>query len=43
MDTHLGNNIGHINKLVIENEEDTKTGHGRYFLAEKAAAEEDEL
>ena len=42
-DTKIENVIGYLNKLALEHERDTTDGHGRYFLVEKAAAEEDEL
>ncbi|KAK7756540.1 hypothetical protein SLS62_001376 [Diatrype stigma] len=42
-DTQIENIIGHINKLAIEHEIDSKTGHGKFFLAEKATADEEDL
>ncbi|KAI1504919.1 hypothetical protein F5X99DRAFT_370286 [Biscogniauxia marginata] len=42
-DTQIENIIGHINKLAIEHEPDPKTGHDKYFVVEKSAAEEEDL
>ncbi|KAI6089288.1 plasma-membrane proton-e [Hypoxylon rubiginosum] len=42
-DTHIENIIGHINKLALEHEPDPKTGHDRFYIVEKGAAEEDDI
>lgn len=42
-DTQIENIIGHINKLAIEHEIDSKTGHGKFFLAERATDDEEDL
>lgn len=42
-DTMIENIIGHLQKLAIEHEQDEKSGGDRYFLAEKAADDEDEM
>ena len=42
-DTKIENVIGHLNKLALEHERDTTDGRSRYFLVEKAEADEDEL
>ncbi|KAI0172465.1 plasma-membrane proton-e [Hypoxylon sp. FL1284] len=42
-DTHIENIIGHINKLALEHEPDPKTGHDKFYIVEKSAAEEDDI
>ncbi|KAI0838014.1 plasma-membrane proton-e [Hypoxylon sp. FL0890] len=42
-DTMIENIIGHINKLAIEHDPDPKTGHDKYYIVEKTAADEDEI
>ncbi|KAI0395554.1 plasma-membrane proton-e [Xylariaceae sp. FL0594] len=41
-DSQVENVIGHINKLALEHEFDSKGGRDRYFIVEKAEAEEEE-
>ncbi|KAI0384493.1 plasma-membrane proton-e [Hypomontagnella monticulosa] len=42
-DTQIENIIGHLNKLAVEHEPDPKTGHDKYFIVEKSAAEEEDI
>jgi H+-transporting ATPase len=42
-DTMMENMLGHLQKLAIEHEIDSKTGLDRYILAEKAADDEDDM
>ncbi|KAI1101494.1 plasma-membrane proton-e [Jackrogersella minutella] len=42
-DTQIENIIGHLNKLAVEHEPDPKTGHDKYFIVEKTAADEEDL
>lgn len=41
-DTLMENIITHLSKVAIEHEKDDKTGANRFYLAQKAVAEEDE-
>jgi len=41
-DTQIENILGHLSKLAIEHEEDSKTGAHRFVLATKASAAEDD-
>ncbi|KAI2466457.1 plasma-membrane proton-e [Annulohypoxylon bovei var. microspora] len=42
-DTQIENIIGHLNKLAVEHDKDPKTGHDKYFIVEKTAADEEDI
>jgi H+-transporting ATPase len=42
-DSMIEDVIGQLQKLAVEHERDTKSGHDRYMLVEKTTEEEDEL